>query len=68
MAAVVKGLTHLAVNQAFASSILVSRPILEKIIGNPMFFLTSLTYVDNPMVKYLYRINIGKNNAIQTYT
>lgn len=30
MAAVVKGLTHLAVNQTFAGSNLVSRPIKEK--------------------------------------
>lgn len=29
MAAVVKWLTHLAVNQTFVSSILISRPILE---------------------------------------
>ena len=32
MADVVKGLTHLAVNQAFVSSSLIIRPILSKII------------------------------------
>ena len=38
MADVVKGLTHLAVNQAFVSSSLIIRPRKLKLPGNPGFF------------------------------